>query len=329
MNNENKKIEQEEIDLIVLLNKLKHLFLSIVLFLFRAAKNFFSNWRTIAGIIVVGAVIGLIAESVVEEESSKEASVLLRINFDAGNYVYDAINLINQKIETKDEEFFLNEIKLGEDEMLYEIQIEPIIDLKDILKEDISANEIRALFENLEFEDNIAMTEGFKSDYEYHVLTLETSSLATITSVNKIIEYFNTNPLFVGLKESRLKSIANTIANNERTIQQIDKLLEYYSTNSRLERNATQLYIDNKTYLPNELIKIKISLEEQNEDLKGERILSEETVMIVNDTNLLVENEGISDNKIIYYPALLVLLFIIGSILIKTYKYLDELEGKM
>jgi len=329
MNNENKKIEQEEIDLIVLLNKLKHLFLSIVLFLFRAAKNFFSNWRTIAGIIVVGAVIGLIAESVVEEESSKEASVLLRINFDAGNYVYDAINLINQKIETKDEEFFLNDIKLGEDEMLYEIQIEPIIDLKDILKEDISANEIRALFENLEFEDNIAMTEGFKSDYEYHVLTLETSSLATITSVNKIIEYFNTNPLFVGLKESRLKSIANTIANNERTIQQIDKLLEYYSTNSRLERNATQLYIDNKTYLPNELIKIKISLEEQNEDLKGERILSEETVMIVNDTNLLVENEGISDNKIIYYPALLVLLFIIGSILIKTYKYLDELEGKM
>ena len=329
MNNENKKKEQEEIDLIVLLNKLKHLFLSIVLFLFRAAKNFFSNWRTIAGIIVVGAAIGLIAENVVEEESSKEASVLLRINFDAGNYVYDAINLINQKIETEDEEFFLNDIKLSEDEMLYEIQIEPIIDLKDILKEDISANEIRALFENLEFEDNIAMTEGFKSDYEYHVLTLETSSLATITSVNKIIEYFNTNPLFVGLKESRLKSIANTIANNERTIQQIDKLLEYYSTNSRLERNATQLYIDNKTYLPNELIKIKISLEEQNEDLKGERILSEETVMIVNDTNLLVENEGISDNKIIYYPALLVSLFIIGSILIKTYKYLDELEGKM
>lgn len=329
MNNENKKKEQEEIDLIVLLNKLKHLFLSIVLFLFRAAKNFSSNWRTIAGIIVVGAAIGLIAENVIEEESSKEASVLLRINFDAGNYVYDAINLINQKIETEDEEFFLNDIKLGEDEMLYEIQIEPIIDLKDILKEDISANEIRALFENLEFEDNIAMTEGFKSDYEYHVLTLETSSLATIISVNKIIEYFNTNPLFVGLKESRLKSIANTIANNERTIQQIDKLLEYYSTNSRLERNATQLYIDNKTYLPNELIKIKISLEEQNEDLKGERILSEETVMIVNDTNLLVENEGISDNKIIYYPALLVFLFIIGSILTKTYKYLDELEGKM
>ena len=158
MNNENKKKEQEEIDLIVLLNKLKHLFLSIVLFLFRAAKNFFSNWRTIAGIIVVGAVIGLIAESVVEEESSKEASVLLRINFDAGNYVYDAINLINQKIEAEDEDFFTNEMKFNEDEALEEISIKPIIDLKDILKDDINANEIRTLFENLEFEDNLAMS---------------------------------------------------------------------------------------------------------------------------------------------------------------------------
>ena len=75
--------------------------------------------------------------------------------------------------------------------------------------------------------------------------------------------------------------------------------------------------------MPNELIKIKIDLEEQNEDLKGERILSEETVMIVNDTNLFIENQGISDNKIIYYPALLVLLFITGSFLMRTYNYLD------
>ena len=42
-----------------------------------------------------------------------------------------------------------------------------------------------------------------------------------------------------------------------------------------------------------------------------------------------VENEGISDNKIIYYPALLFFLFIIGSVLIRIYHYLDELEGKM
>ena len=62
---------------------------------------------------------------------------------------------------------------------------------------------------------------------------------------------------------------------------------------------------------------------------EGARPIGRGMVLQGDDTNLLVENEGISDNKIIYYPALLVSLFIIGSILIKTYKYLDELEGKM
>ena len=329
MNNENKKPQAEEIDIVVLLNKIKDFFLSVVLLLFREIKNLISGWRALSAIIIAGAILGAIAENIFQEKSSKEASVLLRINFDAGNYVYDAINLINQKIESEDEEFFLNDIRLGEEETLYEIEIEPVVDLKDILKEEINASEIRALFENLEFDDNVAMTQGFRSDYEYHILDLEISSLATTNSVNKIIEYFNTNPLFVGLKESKLKSITSTIANNEFTIKQIDKLLEYYSSNTRLEKSSSQLYIDNKTYLPNELIKIKIDLEEQNEELKGERILSEETVMIVNDTNLFIENQGISDNKIIYYPALLVLLFITGSILIRTYSYLDELEGKM
>ena len=329
MNNETNKPQAEEIDIVVLLNKIKHLFLAVVLLFFRETKNLISAWKALLAIIIAGAILGAIAENIFQEKSSKEASVLLRINFDAGNYVYDAINLINQKIESEDEEFFINDIKLGEEEILYEIEIEPVVDLKDILKEEINASEIRALFENLEFDDNVAMTQGFRSDYEYHILGLEISSLATTNSVNKIIEYFNTNPLFVGLKESKLKSITNTIANNEHTIKQIDKLLEYYSTNTRLEKNSSQLYIDNKTYLPNELIKIKIDLEEQNEELKGERILSEETVMIVNDTNLFIETQGISDNKTIYYPALLVLLFITGSFLIRTYNYLDELEEKM
>ena len=74
---------------------------------------------------------------------------------------------------------------LSDDEHITEISIKPIIDLKDILKSEINANEIRALFENLEFEDNIAMTEGFKSDYEYHVLSLDISSTASTSSLKK------------------------------------------------------------------------------------------------------------------------------------------------
>lgn len=329
MTNERKNNTQEEIDILVLFNKIKTLFLQSILFFFRTIKEISLAWKKLAALIAIGAALGYAAENITKKEPAKEASILLRINFDAGNYVYDAISLINQKIEAEDEDFFTNDMKFNEDEVLKEISIKPIIDLKDILKDEINANEIRTLFENLEFEDNLAMTEGFRSDYEYHILDLNISSSASNSSLKKIIDYFNTNPLFIGLKERRLQSISNTIFNNEQTINQIDKLIEKYSSADNFEKSTSQLYIDNKTYLPNELIKIKITLEEQNEELKGERILSTETVMVVNETSLLIEKKGLRDNKVIYYPTLLVLAFILGGVILKLYRYLDELDRRM
>ena len=329
MTNERNNNTQEEMDILLLFKKIETIFLKIILFFFRTIKETLLAWKKLAALILLGAVFGYVAENIIGKDSAKEASILLRINFDAGNYVYDAINLINQKIETEDEDFFTNDMKFNEDEVLEEISIKPIIDLKDILKDDINANEIRALFENLEFEENLAMTEGFRSDYKYHVLTLDISSSASNSSIKKIIDYFNINPLFIGLKERQLQSISSTIFNNERTIEQIDKLIEKYSSADSFEKSTSQLYIDNKTYLPNELIKIKITLEEQNEELKGERILSTETVMAVNDTSLLIEQKGLSDNKTVYYPILLVLAFILGGAILKLYRYLEELDRRM
>ena len=329
MTNERNNNTQEEMDILLLFKKIETIFLKIILFFFRTIKETLLAWKKLATLVLLGAVFGYVAENIIGKDSAKEASILLRINFDAGNYVYDAINLINQKIETEDEDFFTNDMKFNEDEVLEEISIKPIIDLKDILKDDINANEIRTLFENLEFEDNLAMTEGFRSDYKYHVLTLDISSSASNSSIKKIIDYFNINPLFIGLKERQLQSISSTIFNNERTIEQIDKLIEKYSSADSFEKSTSQLYIDNKTYLPNELIKIKITLEEQNEELKGERILSTETVMAVNDTSLLIEQKGLSDNKTVYYPILLVLAFILGGAILKLYRYLEELDRRM
>jgi len=329
MTNQRSNNTQEEIDILVLFSKIKTLFLQSILYFFRTIKEILLAWKKLAALVVIGAVLGYLTENITEKKSAKEASILLRINFDAGNYVYDAISLINQKIEAGDEDFFTNDMKFNEYEVLEEISIKPIIDLKDILKDEINANEIRTLFENLEFEDNLAMTEGFRSDYEYHMLALNISSSASNSSVKKIIDYFNTNPLFIGLKERRLQSISSTIFNNEQTINQIDKLIEKYTSADNFEKSTSQLYIDNKTYLPNELIKIKITLEEQNEELKGERILSTETVMVVNDTSLLIEQKGLRDNKAIYYPILLVFAFILGGVILKLYRYLDELDRRM
>ena len=315
--------ENEELDIIVLIEKIKLMLLSIFLQIFRRSKKFLSAWKQLLVVIFVGVLIGYFLTDK-DKPLSKEATVLVKINFDAGNYVYDTVDLINLKISSEDTDFFTQEIKLNDDETIDELSISPVIDIKDIMAKDIQANEIRALFENLEYEDGFSVTEGFKSDYDYHFIKVKVSNNSSIETINKIIDYFNNNPLFAELKERNLQRISSIIADNEQTIKQIDNLLEYYTTQQT--PNNSQLYIDNKNLRPNELIKTKITLQSENQELKRESLTSKETVMTINKANVLIENNSITSNKMVYYPLLFLLIYFIVSVLIGLYSYLDKLD---
>ena len=315
--------ENEELDIIVLIEKIKLMLLSLFLQIFRRFKNFLSEWKRLLAVIFVGVLLGYFLTDN-DKPSSKEATVLVKINFDAGNYVYDTVDLINLKISSEDTYFFIQEIKLNEDERIDEVSISPVIDIKDIVAKDIQANELRALFENLEYEDGFSLTEGFKSDYDYHFITVNVSNNSSIETINKVIDYFNNNPLFAELKERNLQRISSIISDNEQTIKQIDKLLEYYTTET--SANNSQLYIDNKNLRPNELIKTKITLQSENQELKRESLTSKETVITINESNVLIENNSLASNKMVYYPFLFLLIYLIVSVLIGLYSYLDKLD---
>jgi hypothetical protein len=322
-NNEN----QGEIDLIILINKIKSSFLKLIVFFFRALKATTKQWKVFLFLIIAGVALGFYNGS--QTDSNKDATVLLKVNFDAVNYVYDAVSLINQKIETNDLDFF-NEMGLSNEELsLFELTITPIVSLQEIIKnENFKANEINALFENLNFDDNLSMTNSFISNYNYHSLTCSFSSLADSQSVNKVIDFLNTNPLFTELKLRKINSITDRIRTNETTIQQIDNIILKYTNDLSATLPKSQLYIDNKDIRPNELISTKIELLKEIETLKEEKIYSNDTVVVINNSNLLVENKSIKDNKIVYYPLILCFIFILGQITKNTYTYLDRLDPK-
>ena len=315
--------ENEELDIIVLIEKIKLMLLSVFLQIFRRLKKLLSAWKQLLAVIVAGILLGYFLTDN-DKPSSKEATVLVKINFDAGNYVYDTVDLINLKISSEDTDFFVQEIKLNDDETIDEVSISPVIDIKDIMAKDIQANEIRALFENLEYEDGFSVTEGFKSDYDYHFINIKVSNNSSIETINKVINYFNNNPLFAELKDSNLQRISSIISDNEQTIKQIDNLLEYYTTQTTA--NNSQLYIDNKNLRPNELIKTKITLQSENQELKRESLTSKETVIIINESNVLIENNSLTSNKMVYYPLLFLIIYLIVSVLIGFYSYLDKLD---
>ena len=318
---------QGEIDLITLTNSIKSFLLRQVLFLFKGAKHLLKQWKTFLALIIMGIIIAIVSGN--KNDSQKEASVLLKVNFDGVNYVYDAVSLINQKIEANDIGFF-NEIGMtGEQINLLELTISPVINLQEIIESKaFKANEIRTLFENLNFDDNISMTNSFISNYTYHSLTCSFSSLAEKESVNKIIDFFNTNPLFTKLKLRKINSISDRIFDNENTITQIDNLISKYTSEPASTNKNSQFYIDSKTLYFHELIKTKIDLLNEIEDLKEEKIYSNNTVVVINNSDLLVQNNRLRDNKIIFYPLLFCLAFICFQILKSSYKYLDNLEKK-
>ena len=97
-------------------------------------------------------------------------------------------------------------------------------------------------------------------------------------------------------------------------------------TKADINIKSTQLYIDNKDIRPNELIKTKILLQNENEELKEENLKSKDTVMLINKANVLVENNSLFSNKMVYYPFLFLFIFLIVSILIGLYSYLDKLD---
>ena len=315
--------ENDELDIIVLIEKIKLALLSILLQIFRSTKTFLMGWKQLLLIVLAGVLLGYF-QTDNDQPNAKEATLLVKINFDAGNYVYDAVDLINLKILSEDTEFFTQEFKLNADEQLDEVSISPVIDIKDIMAKEINANEIRALFENLEYEDGFSVTEGFKSDYDYHFINVVVSGNSTISTVNKIVDYFNNNPLFTELKERNIQRISSIISDNEQTIKQIDKLLDYYTSENKTK--TTQLYIDNKDLRPNELIKTKVSLQNENQELKKENLTTKETVMAINEANILIEHTSLLSNKMVYYPLLFLFIYIVFSVLIGLYSYLDKLD---
>tara|TARA_B100000900_G_scaffold230484_1_gene195722 strand:- start:187 stop:1161 length:975 start_codon:yes stop_codon:yes gene_type:complete len=315
--------ENEELDIIVLVEKIKLMLLSVFLQIFRRSKMILSNWKQLIVVVLAGILIGYIMTDS-EKNNSKEATILVKINFDAGNYIYDAIDLINLKILSDDKNFFLKEIMLDETETIDEILISPVVDIKDIMEKEINANEIRALFENLEYEDGFSVTEGFKSDYDYHLITLKVSNNSSLNTVSKVIDYFNRNPLFAKLKDRNLQRISSVIYDNEQTIKQIDKIINFYTTEKKV--SSAQLYIDNKDIRPNDLINTKVALQKENEDLKNENLTSEQTVMVINEANVLVENKSLLSNLMIYYPILFLGIYVLISLLIGLYSYLDKLD---
>jgi hypothetical protein len=317
--------KNDEISILYLFHSLKKGFLKLAINGFNVLNFIAKNWKTFVLLVVLGVVLGYFLN--LDYKESKSAKVLLRINHDAVNFVYNEINFLNEKIAENDKAFF-KAIGFESSEVpIKDLEIKPIIDLTEISRRyEVNDRNLEGLLRNLDFNTiDLEISETFISKYKNHTLNLNLSTSADDKTITDLISYFNDNPLLQKLKDTTLKDVKKHIKLNTKSIIQIERIIENYSQNRSLPSESDQIYVVDKNFSVHGLLIKKTELQKESESLNKFLVNESEVVVMVNRPNVIKKKRGLLGNPMIKYPIMLVLAFLVLVFLRNSYFNLKEL----
>ena len=317
--------KNDEISILYLFHSLKKGFLKLAINGFNVLNFIAKNWKTFVLLVVLGVVLGYFSN--LDYKESKSAKVLLRINHDAVNFVYNEINFLNEKIAENDKAFFKAIGFKSSEVPIKDLEIKPIIDLTEISRRyEVNDRNLEGLLRNLDFNTiDLDISETFISKYKNHTLNLNLSTSADDKTITNLISYFNDNPLLQKLKDTTLKDVKKHIKLNTKSIIQIERIIENYSQNRSLPSESDQIYVVDKNFSVHGLLIKKTELQKESESLNKFLVNESEVVMMVNRPNVIKEKRGLLGNPMIKYPTMLVLAFLVLVFLRNSYFNLKEL----
>lgn len=296
-----------------------------VVLLFKAIDFLIRNWIVIAGIIVLGVALGYFSQ--INTTQSKKATVLLRVNFDAVNYLYSEVDLINEKLKEKDSLFF-SVIGLNTDSLeINKMKLTPLVNIKDIIeKYDGKARNLDGLLKNVEFDEGeTVVSETFTTEYIYHSLEFSLKPNADEETINKVINYFNSDEFLQQTKDVKIKNIEDRLISNNIIISQIDTIINQYQQDQPLQSFTDQIYVVDKNFSIHGLFNKKTELVHENEVLREFLIVSKDIIVMVNKPSLIKIKPGVTSNKIIFYPLSFVFAFLLLAFMRHSFWYLKEI----
>jgi hypothetical protein len=317
--------KNDEISILYLFHSFKKGFLKLAIYGFNVLNFIAKNWKTTFLLVVLGVVLGYFSN--LDYKENKSAKVLLRINHDAVNFVYNEINFLNEKIAENDKAFFKTVGFESSEVPIKDLEIKPIIDLTEISRRyEVNDRNLEGLLRNLDFNTtDLDISETFISKYKNHTLNLNLSTYADDKTITNLISYFNDNSLLQKLKDTTLKGVKKHIELNTKSIIQIERIIENYSQNRSLPSESDQIYVVDKNFSVHGLLIKKTELQKESESLNKFLVNESEVVVMVNKPNVIKEKRGLFGNPMIKYPIMLVLAFLVLVFLRNSYFNLKEL----
>ena len=316
MSSNTSKNNSEELDLSLIAEKIKGIYHSGLISLYQIFNFFVKSWIILLVLIIVGATLGFIRTN---DNPARETKLYVRINDNSGAIVYDALNQLQFKIQEKDsvllekKGFFKNNVYY-----IHSLEIEPLVNVLEIVDATETNNRnLETVMDQAQYEDELLTSEVFVPQYRYHKITLVGDYWSSQKTIDALMLYLNDNPVLIKQTDLIKESLAFRIARNFESITFMDSIFDTYgrpiseltkgtaSEISMVDINVTNIHM---------LFDQKALLMKQNEKLQLQLLNQDKTVSLINKPMLSVK-KSILDIKIITYPVILILLFVMVSMM--------------
>lgn len=316
MSSNTSKNNSEELDLSLIAEKIKGMYHSGLISLYQIFNFFVKSWIILLVLIIVGATLGFIRTN---DNPARETKLYVRINDNSGAIVYDALNQLQFKIQEKDsvllekKGFFKNSVYY-----IHSLEIEPLVNVLEIVDATETNNRnLETVMDQAQYEDELLTSEVFVPQYRYHKITLVGDYWSSQKTIDALMLYLNDNPVLIKQTDLIKESLAFRIARNFESIAFMDSIFDTYgrpiseltkgtaSDISMVDINVTNIHM---------LFDQKALLMKQNEKLQLQLLNQDKTVSLINKPMLSVK-KSILDIKIITYPVILILLFVMVSMM--------------
>ena len=325
---------QKEIDLFYVSDRIKGIINYWIVLAYSAITFLKKAWWLILIVLAAGVGYGYYLES--KADPAKEARTLLRINFDAVNYVYSVVENLNSNFPEQNVVFSEDKDINRELSKIVALELVPVIDIKDILdRYDQDDRRLENILRNAEFSfDDEAefaeISETFRSEYYYHQLSIVAASSADEKTVEALIKFINQAPILMELKEASVANMQERIADTEETIDQINMVLEKYKIEDASGLNSgSQLYVVDNFDI-SKVFSTKVDLLGQLDDMKRDFVYAKDVVINVNKPKLF-NRYGFFKSKMVHYAVFFLFLFFLLAfarfVLLSMKRVADNHEG--
>jgi hypothetical protein len=282
-------------------------------------KQMLKLWKIVIPLVLVFGALGYFLDkaSLIE----KEGKVIVHQNFEAANYMYEAIRDIDSKIAANDTAF-LNKHQLSN---IHKVEIRPIVSLNSILNSaDVNTENLETVLNEVEVSasnknESILSSEAFIARYYKHEIYIKISKNYKNDPAIALINYLNDNAFYNKLKKTNTDNLQETYDYNIQMIRQIDSLLNRATKASKISEGNV-LVVQQEDSDLNNLLKTKIDLIGSNGNIRNRLLVEDKTINIINKPVFTNAKYGLLARKLFLLPTVILLLLAFGIVVTGFYR---------